>query len=613
MTNAQLVLGLALIGACRSDATDEEARETPVSGATDAVTADSGPTGDTAAPTKPEPDPNVPPVADAGADLEVSLGVEVVLDGKASFDVEDAALTYTWTQVAGPDVTDGASTLSGVTPSFVTEEVGTLRFSLVVSDGEDVSEPAEVRVQVLERVNAAIFVDGAAGDDKAGTGSPTAPFATLGRAVSALNDDRQDIYLARLPAGEGYDETATTADEPLRLPVGTSLYGGYDPADWARDVAQPSVIRLSSAGLALAPVEEDVWVSGVALEVAGSAGADEPVRGVVVFEGDARLTVADTRIVTGDVGPGREPLAASNVALQVSGVETVELLRNEIVAGSGGSGRDLDNPYTAKAARGAGHGGGGGGNAGTCYNCNGQRGDGGGGGNGGRPGCGGGNSTDGCIDAGGRAGGPGENGSAGAKGAGGDGGEGIVPMWLAPAEKLRNIVIRIRPENVTGAIDAIRNTWDRVIPQYPLEFSFVDERIDQLYRAEQRMVDILKYFAMLAIIISCLGLFGLASFMAEQRTKEIGIRKALGASVASIVVLMSTEFTKWVVIANLIAWPVAYLVMQGWLEKFAYRVEVGWLVYFMAGMGTILVALLTVSSQAVRSAVSNPADALRYE
>ncbi len=188
-----------------------------------------------------------------------------------------------------------------------------------------------------------------------------------------------------------------------------------------------------------------------------------------------------------------------------------------------------------------------------------------------------------------------------------------LAMWLAPAEKLRNIVIRIRPENVTGAIDAIRKTWDRVIPQYPLEFSFVDERIDQLYRAEQRMVDILKYFAMLAIIISCLGLFGLASFMAEQRTKEIGIRKALGASVASIVVLMSTEFTKWVVIANLIAWPVAYLVMQGWLEKFAYRVEVGWLVYFMAGMGTILVALLTVSSQAVRSAVSNPADALRYE
>ena len=103
----------------------------------------------------------------------------------------------------------------------------------------------------------------------------------------------------------------------------------------------------------------------------------------------------------------------------------------------------------------------------------------------------------------------------------------------------------------------IRDVWDRIIPNYPIEFKFLDQELDRMYRTEERMVDILKYFAILAVFISCLGLFGLASYMAEQRTKEIGVRKVLGATVTNIVMLLSTEFARWVLLANLVAWPVA--------------------------------------------------------
>jgi len=117
----------------------------------------------------------------------------------------------------------------------------------------------------------------------------------------------------------------------------------------------------------------------------------------------------------------------------------------------------------------------------------------------------------------------------------------------------------------------------------------------------------------LAIFITCLGLFGLASFTAEQRTKEIGIRKALGASVSGIILLLSKEFTKWVLVANIIAWPVAYLAMNRWLQNFAYRIDIGLGTFILAGVLALVIALLTVGYQAIKAARANPVDALRYE
>jgi len=127
------------------------------------------------------------------------------------------------------------------------------------------------------------------------------------------------------------------------------------------------------------------------------------------------------------------------------------------------------------------------------------------------------------------------------------------------------------------------------------------------------MMQMFGYFSLLAIIIGCLGLFGLASFTAEQRTKEIGIRKVLGASLSNILVLLSREFTKWVLVANIIAWPIAYFSMNRWLDNFVYQVNIGWTVFVLAAILTFVIALLTVSYQSIKSALANPADSLRYE
>ena len=134
-----------------------------------------------------------------------------------------------------------------------------------------------------------------------------------------------------------------------------------------------------------------------------------------------------------------------------------------------------------------------------------------------------------------------------------------------------------------------------------------------MYKSEQRLGKIFPYFAFLAIFISCLGLFALASFMAEQRTKEIGVRKILGASVVSIILLLSKEFSKWVPLANLFAWPVAYYVMKKWLDNFAYRSNLGIEIFFLSGLLALGIALLTVSYQSIKAATANPVDSLRYE
>lgn len=134
-----------------------------------------------------------------------------------------------------------------------------------------------------------------------------------------------------------------------------------------------------------------------------------------------------------------------------------------------------------------------------------------------------------------------------------------------------------------------------------------------MYKDDERMGVIFKYGAFFAIFIACLGLFGFASFLAEKRTKEIGIRKTLGASTKGIVYLLSKEFVKWVLIANVIASPVAYLLMNGWLQNYAYRISIEWWVFIVAAIITVFISVLTIGYQAVKSAIANPAISLRSE
>ena len=175
------------------------------------------------------------------------------------------------------------------------------------------------------------------------------------------------------------------------------------------------------------------------------------------------------------------------------------------------------------------------------------------------------------------------------------------------------IAVRLHPGNVTEAIAGVREIWKRFVPNQPFEYSFLDEDYGRLYDSEQRMARVFEVFSGLGMFIACLGLFGLAAFTAEQRTKEIGIRKVLGASVPGIVFMLTREFAQWVIAANLIAWPIAYVVMDGWLQDFAYRIEIGWWPFAIAGAAALCVSLLTVSYQAVRAATADPVNALRYE
>jgi putative ABC transport system permease protein len=190
----------------------------------------------------------------------------------------------------------------------------------------------------------------------------------------------------------------------------------------------------------------------------------------------------------------------------------------------------------------------------------------------------------------------------------------ILPliMVLAP-EQATHFIIRIKSRNVPDTIDFIKEKWAKLAPGFPLEFGFVDELIDNLYRGEQRIGEIFRYFTILSILISCLGLFGLASFMAEQRSKEIGIRKVMGATIKGIVYLLSKEFVKWVIIANIIAWPITYIFMKQWLQNFAYRIPLGIGSFLFAGILAVLIALVTVGYQTVKAASANPIKSLKYE
>jgi putative ABC transport system permease protein len=190
----------------------------------------------------------------------------------------------------------------------------------------------------------------------------------------------------------------------------------------------------------------------------------------------------------------------------------------------------------------------------------------------------------------------------------------IGPLLLAYQTDANPIAnVRLSTENVSQTIAFIKETCNDLVPGSPFEYHFFDESFEALYQRELKFEKLFFFFSAFAIIIACLGLFGLASFMAEQRTKEIGIRKVLGASVGSVTMLLIREFTKWVVLANVIAWPIAYFAMNRWLQNFAYRISTEAWVFVVSGLIVLCIALLTVSAKAIKAAVSNPADSLRYE
>jgi len=190
----------------------------------------------------------------------------------------------------------------------------------------------------------------------------------------------------------------------------------------------------------------------------------------------------------------------------------------------------------------------------------------------------------------------------------------IEPLGIAIIpEYFEVMLIRFAAGNLTSSTQYLENTWKQIVPNYPLEFTFLDERVDQMYRTEERIGTLLKYFAILAVLIACLGLFGLASFTAEQRTKEIGIRKILGASAPKITFMLCKEFFFLVLVSNVVAIPVSYFLMRNWLQGYAFRTNLNGVVFISAMVGALSIALLTVSFQAVRAALANPADSLRYE
>jgi putative ABC transport system permease protein len=177
----------------------------------------------------------------------------------------------------------------------------------------------------------------------------------------------------------------------------------------------------------------------------------------------------------------------------------------------------------------------------------------------------------------------------------------------------RYLFLRLNPGDIPASIAHIEKTVKAFNPGFPFEYRFLDSDYDLMYRGVEREMAVVRTFTVLAILISCLGLFGLAAYTAEQRTKEIGIRKVMGASIPGIVVLLSKEYAKWVFAANLIAWPVSYLLMKGWLQDYHYRIGLGLPIFILAAAISVLIAQLTVSYQAIRAARSNPVNSLRYE
>jgi len=191
--------------------------------------------------------------------------------------------------------------------------------------------------------------------------------------------------------------------------------------------------------------------------------------------------------------------------------------------------------------------------------------------------------------------------------------ENMDALVISPSDDRRVALIKLKPGNIQAGIAAIKVAYNSVAPSYPFEYSFLDQQFDELYKTDLRQQTILTVFAILAIFVACLGLFGLASFTATKRIKEIGVRKVLGSSVQGIVVLLSKDLLKPVFVATCIALPVGYYAMNKWLQSFAYRTPLYWWIFILAAIITFAIAIITVSIKAVKAATANPVKSLRSE
>ncbi|MFQ5771780.1 MAG: ABC transporter permease, partial [bacterium] len=190
----------------------------------------------------------------------------------------------------------------------------------------------------------------------------------------------------------------------------------------------------------------------------------------------------------------------------------------------------------------------------------------------------------------------------------------VEPMALILAPNyISAISVRTQPGDIKRAISFIQQKWENSFPGELFEFSFLENRMNQLYENEMKMQNIFIVFSCFSIFVACLGLFGLAAFTASERTKEIGIRKVLGASTSRVLFLMSKEFVIWILLANIAAWPLAWYMMSKWLQNFAYQTDMGWFVFLLSGVMTLIIAVFTFSFQAVKAAMANPVDSLKYE
>ncbi len=189
----------------------------------------------------------------------------------------------------------------------------------------------------------------------------------------------------------------------------------------------------------------------------------------------------------------------------------------------------------------------------------------------------------------------------------------VEPLVLHMLYNLDYVLVKVAPGSTANSLASIEQAWEKHNPNYPFEYHFLDEEYEQLYQSEKRMSDIFDYFTFFTLFIACLGLIGLINHMIEKRTKEVSIRKVLGASVSSILVLLSHEYVRLILIAFAIAVPVAHYFISDWLGNYAYRVDVPWWVYVVPGLLVLVVALLSVSAQTLRAARRNPVDSLRYE
>jgi putative ABC transport system permease protein len=175
------------------------------------------------------------------------------------------------------------------------------------------------------------------------------------------------------------------------------------------------------------------------------------------------------------------------------------------------------------------------------------------------------------------------------------------------------ITLTLSTEEISRTLSFVQDKWEELFPGIPYEYYFLDEDFNRLYRSEEKTGTLIGAFALIGVLVACFGLFGLASFMAEQRTKEIAIRKVHGARLQDALSLLAKDFIKWILISGIIAWPVAYFVVNRWLQNFFYRVNLGIEVYIFTGFIVLAIALLTISYQVIKTATTNPIDYLRYE